>query len=279
MRLSYRELKLSWEIFSKAPTALSTSERVRLRQIAGRQECIEEQILASSEAADVVVPGSTLQTRLNEIRARYPKRDELARDLKQVGLDETALAATVERELLVETLLERVASRALPASAVDAEIYYHLNRQVFEQPARRRLRHILITFDDVKARTVVRAQLEALRERLQTAPAVEPADPFDAAALRHSQCPSALEGGRLGVVRRGQLYPQLDAPAFALAEGELSTILESPVGLHLLRCDEILASGLLPFAEVRQPIIERLNDRKRQLAQREWIKSLFAKER
>ena len=177
MRLTYRELKLSWEIFSKAADALSASERARLSQIAGKQDRIEQQILASTEAADVVVPASTLQTRLNEIRARYQSSDELALDLQHVGLDEAALAQTVERELLVETLLERVASRALPASPVDAEIYYHLNHSVFERPARRRLRHILITFDEDSEKATVRAQLDALRTGLQNANAAEHADP------------------------------------------------------------------------------------------------------
>jgi hypothetical protein len=76
------------------------------------------------------------------------------------------------------------------------------------------------------------------------------------------------------VVKRGQLYKELEPAAFALAAGEVSTVLESPIGLHILRCDEILPSGLLPFAEVREKIIERLTDKRRQQAQRDWIKAL-----
>jgi peptidyl-prolyl cis-trans isomerase C len=38
-------------------------------------------------------------------------------------------------------------------------------------------------------------------------------------------------------------------------EGEISDVLESPIGLHILRCDEILPSGMLPFAEVAERII------------------------
>ena len=105
---------------------------------------------------------------------------------------------------------------------------------------------------------------------------VKNAQKFAEAALRHSQCPTALEGGKLGTVKRQQLYAELEPAAFALAAGEISAVLESPIGLHIIRCDEILPSGMLPFAEVRQRIIERLTDKRRSEAQKAWIKALPA---
>ena len=51
-------------------------------------------------------------------------------------------------------------------------------------------------------------------------------------------------------------------------------MLESPIGLHIVRCDEILPSGLLSFAEVRERIIERLTEKRRRDAQRTWLKGL-----
>ena len=83
-----------------------------------------------------------------------------------------------------------------------------------------------------------------------------------------------MEGGQLGVVKRAQLYAELEPAAFALFEGDISAVLESPIGLHILRCEEILPSGMLPFAEVRERIIERLTDKRRREAQKEWIKGL-----
>jgi peptidylprolyl isomerase/peptidyl-prolyl cis-trans isomerase C len=83
-----------------------------------------------------------------------------------------------------------------------------------------------------------------------------------------------MEGGMLGVVKRQQLYVELEPAAFALSAGEISAVLESPIGLHILRCDEILPSGMLPFSEVKEKIVERLSDKRRREAQRDWIKSL-----
>jgi hypothetical protein len=51
---------------------------------------------------------------------------------------------------------------------------------------------------------------------------------------------------------------------------------ESPIGLHIMRCDEILPSSTRPFIDVEASIIERLTDERRKDAQKTWIKSLFA---
>lgn len=270
MQAGYLELKLSWELFRKAPETLSEPERHQLSEVARKQDSIEQRILASRAAADVMVPEATLLTRISEIRSRYPSTDEFAHDLERSGLNESLLAEAVERDLRVESVLEKVAAGTAPVTAVDAEIYYRLHPEAFDRPEARRLRHLLITFNSPTEKARTHAQLTALRATVRTP------ESFAAAARRHSQCPTAMEGGKLGVVKRGQLYAELEPAAFALTEGEISDVLASPIGLHILRCDEILPSGLLSFADVADRIIERLTDKRRREAQREWIKGLPA---
>lgn len=264
----YLELKLSWELFKKAPESLTEPERDRLCDIADRQDSIEQRILASSTAGSVVIPAATVKNRLDEIRKRYPSEDEFVQEMARFGLDRTELERSVERDLRVEAVLEKVASATPAVSAVDAEIYYRLHPEAFDRPEARRLRHILITFNNPQEKAKATSTLEMLRSSLKNT------QKFGDAALRHSQCPTAMEGGVLGIVKRQQLYAELEPAAFALNEGEISAVLESPIGLHILRCDEILPSGMLPFSEVREKIIERLSDKRRREAQRDWIKSL-----
>lgn len=268
MLQGYLELKLSWQLFQKPPETLSDPERNRLLEVAARQNTLEQRILASAEAATVVVPAATLAQRIAEVRQRYPSEDDFAHDLDRSGLNERTLGEAVERDLRVESVLEKVASASEPVSAVDAEIYYRLHPDAFDRPEARQLRHILITYNNDKEKAKALAQLDLLRSTAKNA------QKFADAALRHSQCPTALEGGKLGIVKRQQLYSELEPAAFALAEGEISAALESPIGLHIIRCDEILPSGMLPFAEVRQRIVERLTDKRRSEAQKAWIKGL-----
>ena len=268
MQTGYLELKLSWEMFQKAPETLSAPERGRLTEVATRQNSIEQRILASQQAANVIVPDATLKTRLAEIRQRYASDEDYQHDLEWNGLTEVALAAAVERDLRVESVLEKIASAIAPVSAVDAEIYYRLHPEAFDRPEARRLRHILITFANPQEKAEAEATLAGLRASCRDI------KNFSQAALRYSQCPTAVEGGLLGTVKRQQLFPELEPAAFALKTGELSAVLESPMGLHLLRCDEVLPSGMLPFSAVCAKVIEKLTDKRRREAQRAWITKL-----
>jgi peptidylprolyl isomerase/peptidyl-prolyl cis-trans isomerase C len=266
MQIGYLELKLAHELFKKAPDTLSEAELSRLGEIAGRQARIEQRILASAEAASVIVPEPTLATRLDEIRQRYASPDDMVADLERIGLDAEKLAIAVERDLRIEAVLDKIASSVPAVTEVDAEIYYRLHPEAFDRPEARRLRHILITFGNPVEKAIARETLENLR------PTVIEVEKFAQAALRHSQCPTAMEGGQLGTVKRQQLFPELEATAFALLTEEVSAVLESPMGLHILRCDEILPSGPLPFAEICPNIIEKLTEKRRHEAQREWLR-------
>ena len=266
----YLEFKLSWGMFQKAPNALAAGEQVRLQKVAARQRDIEGRLLESREAVGVTVPFPTLDARLAEVRGRYATAEEYRADLERIGLTEASLSEAVYRELMVEAVMDKVSAAVPSATALDAEIYFRLNPGAFERPEMRRLRHILITFNDASEQAKVRALLENLRPGLRTA------EDFAAAALRHSHCPTSLQGGEMGSVKRGQIYPELEPAAFALAAGGVSTVLQSPMGLHLLRCDEILAGQTLAFDEVCQKIVDALTDKRRRSAQEQWIKSLPA---
>ena len=139
------------------------------------------------------------------------------------------------------------------ASATDAELFYRLNPERFTRPERRTVRHILITFDTPAERDAAERLLTDLATQLAAG-----AD-FADLALRHSQCPTALEGGLVGSVPRGQLFPQLDEVLFALQPGACSTVVATEVGLHLVRCDAILPPDIIPFEQVRDRIIAALN--------------------
>lgn len=266
----WTEFKLAWEMFQAAPTTLNPEQKQKLGEIARRQSLIEQAVLSSPEAAGVVVPLATVDARLAEMRARYASNEDYRAELQATGLSEPVLAQEVARDLRVEAVLDKVAASVPVASEVDAELHYRLNPAAFTRPETRQLRHILITFNDAAGKQAARATLEALRN------SVGDPEAFGRAALGHSQCPTAMQGGLLGMVKRGQLYTELEPAAFALAEGELSGVLESPVGLHLLWCERIFPDETVPFADVRERVMSTLTEKRQETARRQWVKSLLA---
>jgi peptidylprolyl isomerase/peptidyl-prolyl cis-trans isomerase C len=265
---AYLELKLAWELYQRPPQQLAAAESAKLAAAAARQRLLEAKILSSPEAAQAVVTPAAVAARLAEIRARYPDDETFSADLRGIGLDLSGLEAEIARDLRIEGVLDHVSASEPPATAIDAEIFYRVHHGRFMQPERRTLRHILVTFANDAEKQAALALLSDLRKRIATA------DDFGDCAMRHSHCPTALEGGVLGTLPRGKLYAELDDVAFTLGAGELSAPVETTVGLHLLRCDEIHPAITPAFGAVRQRILERLNDARRNSALKEWIRNL-----
>lgn len=262
---AYLELKLSWELYQRPPQQLAAAESARLGAAAERQRRFEAKILLSPEAGQAVVTPAAVAARLAEIRARYADVESFAVDLRGIGIDVAGLEFEIARDLRIEGVLDHVASSIPPATEIDAEIFYRVHAGRFTQPERRSLRHILVTFTSAAEKQAALALLDGLRSRIATA------DDFGDCAMRHSHCPTALEGGMLGILPRGKLYAELDAAAFKLAAGALSAPIETTVGLHLLRCDEIHPALTPSFAEVKERISDSINAARRKMTLKEWF--------
>ncbi|MCX8086614.1 MAG: nitrogen fixation protein NifM [Rhodocyclaceae bacterium] len=267
-------LKLAREFYGKAPHALAAEEHRRIAAIARRQAELERRILASPEAAGVVLPATALERALAEIRARYESEEDFQADLSRADLSIASLKAALERDLTIEAVLETIAHRAPAVTDTEVEIFYLEHRTKFEKPETRTLRHILITINETLAgseRSAAQAKAEAILARLSKDPSR-----FAEQALKHSECPTAMQGGLLGTLPRGQLYEELDAVAFALPAGGLSGLVESPLGFHILLCEKIDPPRRVPLAEAKEKVRAHLMDKRRQAAQRAWIERLPA---
>lgn len=272
--VAYLELKAAQNLFGKAPTVLEASERARVQHVAAKQYGLEARVLAAPEARDATVPAPSLAAALAEVRKRYADDADFHADLLHNGLDEAGFTDALERELMVEAILEKIGTRAARVSDIDVELYYQYHPDQFRRPETRRARHILVTVNDElpdNTRAVAQARIEAIAARLAREP-----QRFEEQAMKHSECPTALQGGLLGEVPGGQLYPELDAALFRMHEGETSEILESPMGLHLLRCEAITPAAVLPLKDARGPIRTLLEQRRKRVCQQAWVNQLLA---
>ena len=270
---AYLTLKLSQQLYQKSPAGLAADERRHVAAVAAKQREIEQRILASPSAALVVLPEASVDACLRDIGDRYPDEAEFEADLARNQLSPDLLRQAVERDLKVEAVLERVAAGTVAVSDTEVEIFYLQHRERFLRPELRSLRHILVTVnEDAPGSSAVaaRERIDAIRARL-----LKDSSRFAEQALKHSECPTAMNGGLLGKVPRGKLYPEVEAVAFTLVPGELSPVVESPLGFHVVLCDGIEAEQLLPLAEVADRIREHLAGSRRTAAQKAWIAGLF----
>lgn len=272
--LSFIRLRAALELFGKPPFELSPEQLQNAATQAEREYAIETRILNAKEAVGVVVPEEEVDRAVAEIRERYPTEEAFHNAMDANDLDEISLRRALERQCRVNTVLDRVTADVDRVDIGEAEIgiYYHGHFQSFQQPERREAFHIVISInDDFPENTRPRAleRIQKLAERLAEKPKL-----FEELAQRNSECPTAMRGGRIGLVKRGHLFPSLDAALFELKAGQISGPVESEMGFHLILCKAIQPPETISLKKATPHIRKVLRERMREQRRREWIKEV-----
>lgn len=267
--VNYAKLRVAQDLFQRSPSSLNSEEYSQLLQQVNRELAIAKRVLETPEASDVVVPDSVVNSAVDELASRYDSEELFQQALMENSLDRDSLFHALLHTLRVEAIMEKVLAKKAAVSDSEVEIYYFQHLERFELPETRTARHILITINDDYAensREQVLARLQALQSQL-----IEGKCTFQELAQQHSECPTAMHEGLLGRIKLGQLYPELDNELFQMEEGELSTVLESPVGMHLLYCETIHPKERLPFDQVKEKLQNHLEMKKRKRTLQEWL--------
>lgn len=134
----------------------------------------------------------------------------------------------------------------------ELEKFYRRNLDRFEVPEQVRVAHILIRMAGDAGETL-RQQKRAQAEKI-LAEARSGKD-FAQLARQHSEDPgSAAKGGDLGFFRRGTMIASFEEAAFALKPGDISGIVESPFGLHIIKCEGRIEAAVRPLTEVADEV-------------------------
>jgi nitrogen fixation protein NifM len=233
---------------------------------------IENRVLNAPDAIGVIISDEQVQQAYTEIRERYDDETSFLAELAKNSLNEDSLRAALQRQCKVNAVLDRVGSRAAEVNDIEIGLYYHLHSEKFAVPERRAVSHILISINpDYPENTRDSAMQRAyeLREKLLKKPFK-----FADYALKHSECPTALQGGELGTVPRGTLYAELDAVLFTLKAGDISPVVESEIGLHILLCKQIHKAETLSLAKATAKIRNFMQERAKQDYIRVWLVNL-----
>jgi nitrogen fixation protein NifM len=210
---------------------------------------------------------------VKDVEGRYGEKEEFLNDIETNGMSEPGFRAALARELKVEAVLDRVSSNAVSISDMDIMIYYHMHHEKFNLPETRTARHILITinsdFEENKKHNALQ-RIAKIQERI-----VKKTKRFSEQALKHSECPTAMNGGLLGRVRQGELYPELDSKLFSMKEGAVSDVVESELGYHILFCEKVHSAGTATLKEAKPKIQKLLEDRARRMCQKSWLNQLL----
>lgn len=148
---------------------------------------------------------------------------------------------------------EAAATQGVQVKDEDISSYYEQNKNRFGQPERRRASHIMIELPagaSEDARKAARAKAESLAKQA----AADPAGFAELARANSQDAGSADKGGDLGWLAPGMLAGPLEKTIFGLGKDQVSGVVESPSGLHIVKVTEIQPAAIKPLAEVRDEI-------------------------
>lgn len=258
--------------FGKNPSQLDEVQYREVHRRASRSFELESLVLSSPEARDLIVTDSQIQHAMDEVVGRYANPQEFLQDLEANGLDETLFQQALHRELIFDSVMQKVSANAATVNDLDIRLFYEMHHDRFAQPEKRTARHILITVNAdfaENSREAAFARISQLAGKLHGRE-----KRFAEIARRHSECPTAMEGGKLGDAVRGQLYPELDAALFSMEEGSVSEVIKSELGFHILWCEKIHPAKRIPLSKVADRIRETLQERQRRNCQKAWLSNL-----
>jgi peptidyl-prolyl cis-trans isomerase SurA len=204
----------------------------------------EKLIVQEAERMGVTVPDAEIEAQvdaaIDEAKQRLGGEAGFQTELAREGTSEAQLReryrAEIQRQALANQLLRRQLNLDLEVSPVEAEAYFAKHRDEFPmKPADFRLALIQIPIEPEEA------ELAKARTRAEAALArVKKGESFTRVAQEVSEDPTTKNsGGDLGFFGKGQLEPVFEQTAFSLSPGEISGIILTPFGFHIIRVEEV----------------------------------------
>ncbi len=233
-----------------------TVESKELLEVAS-QRVIEQKLLAQEARRFGLQADSGTVTRLlTAAENQAGGADRLAANLAATGSSLAELRSMLVEVALAQQFIKTRIEPTVKVSEDAIERYYADHAEDFTVADRIRPRHIVFAVaHDADDATVERIRQKAVAARQR----VLAGEPFADVARDVSEGPSAARGGDIGLVPLDALEPEFAAAALDLAPGEISDIVRTPFGFHIITVDERQPAGIRPLAEVRDMIATQLH--------------------
>jgi len=252
--------------------------------VAGMTKEAEDAVLDQLIAAELLYQaGSKLELKdldkqvaekIAQSKAKFPDNAAFESALKSASLTVKELEELVRKDIVINTLVEKEVAAKIAVSDADAKKFYDENLDKFKQGENIRASHILCGIDPkatAEEKKKAKEKAEALLKEIKAG------KDFAELAKTNSTCPSSAQGGDLGEFGRGQMVPSFEAAAFALKPGEVSGVVETQFGYHIIKLTEKKEAGVTKFDEVKERLEEYLKGTKMQKAVADYIDSLKVK--
>jgi peptidyl-prolyl cis-trans isomerase C len=233
--------------------------------------------LLSQECAarKVNVPDADVDGRLAQVKGQFPNEQAFTAALAERQMTPDKLKADLRQQMQAMKLVETDVAPTVTVTEADINDFYTKNPDRFHEPEAVHVTHILLRTPenaDDAAKKKAKSDAQSVLAQLKKG------GDFAALAKQYSQDPgSAPNGGDLGFVTKGQTVPAFEQAAFAMKPGQLSGVVESPFGFHVIKMVAHRDARTVPLTEVRPQVEQFLKNQKTQEKTAAYVEKLKAK--
>ncbi|MFO0705910.1 MAG: peptidyl-prolyl cis-trans isomerase [Nitrospira sp.] len=254
-----RELAPEQERIRRQYRGDELAQRLKMAEYMALTKMIERRLqLQEAKAKNVDVPDQEVKQAIQQMKQQGETVDE----------KDPFSISTVRDQLTLLKVVEREVRNGVMVGEAEMKRYYKEHQDRFALPEEYTLSQILIQprSADTAAETLEKARLVAVELRR--------GEKFEDAALRYSDGPNASRGGRIGLVRQGELLPAIERAIASLPPGGISDVVETPEGYHIVRVDEKTPKQFRPFEEVKFEIQSLVFQQKSEDVFQSWLVEL-----
>lgn len=176
-----------------------------------------------------------------------------------MNITETEIKSQIEKGIAINSLVETQVTDKIVISEKKSKDFYDSNPQFFKQGEQVKASHILIKVApdaNESQKAEARKKIETIQKKINSG------EDFGALAREFSEGPSRERSGDLGYFGRGQMVKSFDAVAFELKPGQVSEIVETQFGYHLIKVYEKKPAKTMAYSEVKEQINQHLKQQK-----------------
>ena len=254
-----RELNLFIDRMTREGRPINDSQLTNLKAEILDSLINRELLYQESQKTGIIVQPQEMTNEVTAIKQRFPSEDEFKKAMSNMNLTEATFTAQISKRLAIKKLIDKQIADKIVITAVESKHYYTANPQLFKQPGEIRASHILIKLDpaaDEAQKAEAQTKIKMIQQKLRNG------EDFAGLAKKSSEGPSSVNGGDLGFFKRGQMVKPFEDAAFALEPNEVSEIVQTRFGYHIIKVVEKKPERKIGYEEIKIRLEEHLKQRK-----------------
>ena len=227
-----------------------------------------------SKSRGVKVEPAEIEAKMGELKKQFPNQEAFDKALKERGMTVESLRKDAQVDLSVTKLMDAEVATLPGPSDADAKDFYEKNQDKFKEDEQVRASHILVKVDekaDAAAKQKARAEIDGVLKQIKAG------GDFAKLAQEHSDDGSAAQGGDLNYFGKGQMVGPFDKVAFELKPGQVSDVVTTQFGYHIIKVVDHKPGRTVPFEEAQAKIKDFLGGQKKQQHADAFIEGLKKK--